>query len=108
MFFKNLQLFIEQALVVTKIHRILAAYQSDIVKPYIDFNSEKRQEAVSDFEREFFKLTNIVIFGNFIESVRKRTNVDIVKDPKKAKKLTSRPQYKGFQMLDEEITIVQS
>ena len=34
--------------------------------------------------------------------------MDIVKDPKKAKKLISRPQYKGFQILDEEITIVQS
>ena len=105
---KNLQLFLEQGLIVTKIHKILAADQSNFAKSYIDFNSEKRQEAKSDFGRQFFKDANNIIFGKFIESVRKRTNVDIVKDPKKAKKLISRPQYKGFQMLDEEITIVQS
>ena len=34
--------------------------------------------------------------------------MDIVKDNKKARKLTSKPQFKGFQILDEDVTIVKS
>ena len=40
--------------------------------------------------------------------MRKRSKVDIVKDQKQAKKLISKPQFKGFQILSDEVTIVQS
>ena len=48
------------------------------------------------------------MYGKFIESLRNRTNVNIVTDPSKARKLTSKPQFKGFQILDEDVVIVQS
>ena len=105
---KNLQLYLTKDLVLEKIHRVLAADQSDFVTPYINFNSAKRQEAKSDFEKDFFKLANNSIYGKFIESLRNRTNVDIVKDEKTAKRLTSKPQFLGFHVLDEHITVVQS
>ena len=105
---KNLQLFLQHGLKLKKIHRVLAADQSNFLKTYIDFNSEKRQQASSKFEQDFFKLANNSIYGKFIESLRNRTNVDIVKDEKTAKKLTSKPQFMGFHILDENITIVQS
>ena len=105
---KNLQLFLQHGLKLKKIHRVLAADQSNFLKPYIDFNSEKRQKATSKFEQDFFKLANNSIYGKFIESLRNRTNVDIVKDEKTAKRLTSKPQFLGFHILDDQITIVQS
>ena len=105
---KNLQLYLKHGLTLETIHRVFAADQSDFVKPYIDFNSEKRQQAKSNFEKDFFKLANNSIYGKFIESLRKRTTVHVVRDEKKAKKLTSRPQFMGFQILDTDITVVQS
>ena len=105
---KNLQFFISQGIVLEKIHKILIAKQSAFLKPYIEFNSSKRLNAQSKFESDFFKMCNNAIYGKTIEDLRKRTKVDVVKDPKKAKKLTSRPQYKGFHILDEDITVVQS
>ena len=39
--------------------------------------------------------------------MRNRTDVHIVNNEKKAKRLTSKPQFRAFQILDEEITIVQ-
>ena len=105
---KNLQLYIKEGLILKKIHRVLTADQSDFLKPYIDFNSAKRQQTNSTFASNFFKLCNNAIYGKTIEDLRKRSKVDIVKDKKTAKRLISRPQFKGFNILDDEITIVQS
>ena len=106
---KNLKFFIKQGLVLQKIHRILAADQSNFLHPYIEFNSLKRRESAHiKFKSDFFKLMNNAVYGKTIEDIRKRSKVDIVKDKKRAKKLIAKPQFKGFQILDEDVTIVQS
>ena len=56
--FALLQFYLEMGVKVTKIHRIVKFYQSAFFEPYITFNSQKRQTAASDFEKDFFKLKN--------------------------------------------------
>ena len=85
---KNLKFFIKQGLVLQKIHRILAADQSNFLHPYIEFNSLKRRESAHiKFKSDFFKLINNAVYGKTIEDIRKRSKVDIVKDQKQAKNL---------------------
>ena len=105
---RNLQLCLSQGLELSCIHRVLVADQSPFLKTYIDFNSKKRQESKSKFSSDFFKLCNNAIYGKFIEDIRKRTNVSLIKDERKAEKAISKPQYKGFRVLDAEVTLVQS
>ena len=52
----NLKFYMEQGLVIDKIHRGVKFIQTKWLKPYIDLNVQKRMAAESDFEKDFFKL----------------------------------------------------
>ena len=50
---KNLKLYKQLGLVVTKIHRVLEFQQAPWLKSCINFNTDKRKAGTSDFEKDF-------------------------------------------------------
>ena len=104
--YRNLQLYINLGLKLTKIHRVLEFNQSPWLKQYIDFNTEKRKNAKNAFEKDFFKLMNNSVFGKTMENIRKRVDVRLVTDEKKLLKLASKPTYVSSKIFNENLVAV--
>ena len=104
--YRNLQLYLDLGLKLTKVHRVLEFDQSPWLKQYIDFNTEKRKNAKNFFEKDFFKLMNNSVFGKTMENLRKRVDVRLVTDEKKLLKLASKPTYVSSKIFNENLVAV--
>ena len=94
--YRNRQLYLSLGMKLTKINRVLKFKQSDWIKTYIDFKTEKRMNAANDFEKYFFKLMIDSVYGKIMENLRKRINVRLVNNEKHFLKYTSQPTYITF------------
>ena len=78
---------------LTKIYRVLKSKQSDWMKKYINFKTEKRMDAANDFEKDLFKLMINSVYKKTMENLRKRINVRLVNNAKYLLKYTNKPTY---------------
>ena len=97
----NLQQCLELGMILKKIHRILKFKQKDWIKPYIDFNTEKRKEVTNESDKNHFKLLNNVVYGITMENMRKRIKIRIVKYAEDFIKYTSRPTWVNWKVVEK-------
>ena len=89
----NLQLYLPLGMKMAKIRWMLKSKQSDWMKKYIGFNTEKRTNAGNSFEKDFFKLIINSVYGKTMENLSKRINVRLVNNEIDFLKYTSRPTH---------------
>ena len=104
--YRNLKLYLSLGMKLIKIHRVLEFDQKAWLKPYIDLNTFMRQQAKSDFEKDFFKLMNNAVFGKSMENVRKRRNIQLVSNPPVLRKLLTKPQLEQFIIVNRDTVLV--
>ena len=76
--YRNLQLYLSLGMQLTKIHKVLKFKQSDWMKKYIHFNTEKRTNAAKSFGEDYFKFMINSVYGKTMGNLRKRINVRLV------------------------------
>ena len=74
-----LKFYLRHGMVVDKVHNIISFRQSKWLEKYINFNTQKRNQAVNDFEKDFYKLLNNALYGKTMENVRNRSKINFVK-----------------------------
>ena len=94
---------LNNGLVLERIHGVIEFNQSAWMKTYIDFNTQLRAEATSDFKKVFFKLMNNVVFGKTMENIRKHRNIRLVTNKKKYLKTVMKPNFKSGVRFDENL-----
>ena len=52
--------------------------QTDVLRPFIEFNTAKSRLAKTDFERDLFKLMNNSACGKTMENVKNRLDFELV------------------------------
>ena len=104
--YRNLQLYLDLGLKITKVYRALEFNQSPWLKQYIDFNTQKRTQAKNSFEKDFFKLMNNSVYGKTMENLRKRVDVRLITDDKKLLKMTSKPTYVSSKIFNKNLVAV--
>ena len=63
------------------------------MKPYINFNTQKRKEANNEADKNLFKLLNNAVYGKTMENMRKRIKIRITKTQEDFLNYASRPTY---------------
>lgn len=63
--YRTLQLYLQLGMKIKQVHKVLQFHQEPYLKPYIDFNTECRKHAKTEFEKDFYKLLNNAIFGEY-------------------------------------------
>ena len=54
-----------------------------MVENHKDFNTEKRKEANTDFEKDMFKLMNNAMYDKTMEDVKKHMDFELIEEPKR-------------------------
>ena len=62
-----------------KIHVVISFKPGKWLEKYISFNTQKRNKATNDFEEDFLKFFVNAAFGKFLENVRNRLRLELVK-----------------------------
>ena len=70
-------------------------------------NTELRTKAKNDFEKDFFKLINISVFGKTMENVRKYSDIRLAETDRERSYLVAEPTYHTTKWFSEKLLAVE-
>ena len=76
--YEALHCYLKYGMKLTKIHRGIKYCENNFLEEYITSNTVSRKAAKNEFEKDFYKLMNNIVFGKTMENVRERSKIKIV------------------------------
>ena len=76
------------------------------MRPYIDFNIDKRKESTNESDKNFFKLMNNSLYDKTMENLRKRIKIRVAKNENDITKYTSRPTYVNHSIYGKKLVAI--
>ena len=70
-----LNFYVRHGRVVDKVQEIISFKQSKWWENYINFNTQKQNQAGNNCEKDFYKLLNNAFYGKTMENVRNRCTI---------------------------------
>ena len=104
--YKNLQLYVSLGMKLSKVHKILKFKQSDWLKKFVDFNTDKRKYASNNFDKDFFKLMINSVFGKTMENLRKKICLELINNAKDYVRCVSRPSFVSQEIFSKNVVAV--
>ena len=104
--YRMLKFYLRHGMIVDKVHNKISFRQSRWLEKYINFKTQKRNQAVNDFEKDFYKLLKNASYGKTMQNVRNRLKIKFVKKNdyreliKQQSKLTFNGIHKSYENCD--------
>ena len=76
------------------------------MKPYIEFNTERRTEATNEADKNHFKLLNNDVYGKTVENMTKIIKLRVVKNIRDLIKYTSRPTCINWKVFENNLAAI--
>ena len=64
-----LKFYVRHGMEVEKIHSVISFKEDKWLEKYISFNTQKRNKAKNEFEKDFYKLLNDSYYGKTMEKM---------------------------------------
>jgi hypothetical protein len=80
--------------------------QSNWLEPYVQFNTQKRAESKTEFEKNFYKLANNSAFGKTMENVRNYVDINLSDSWKKAIYYIRKPTFSRIKVFNENLVAI--
>ena len=107
--YENFQLYLRLGMKLKKIHRILEFNQSECLKQYVEFNTQKRIETEKNSDKDgkaLYKLMNNAVYRKTMENLRNRIDAKLVSNKKDSLKWRSKPSYMSHTIFDNDLVAI--
>ena len=99
-----LRFYFDRGMRLVKVHRSIRFKASPYVASYIANNTAKRQQFKhDDVKKAFYKLMNNAPYRKTIENVAQCTDIRLLSDIEKARKLAEKPHCVDFRVFDGQV-----
>ena len=105
---KLLRFYLDRGMRLVKLHRAIRFNSSPYLAIYIANNTAKRQQYKHyEVKNAFDKLMNNASCGMTIDNVARRTDIRLLNDMEKARRLAEKPHCVDFRVFDGQVAVTE-